>query len=110
MSVAGNWLDTIERLHNKASDTAFVWFPFNWMRPAASESMSMARRLRMTLAFGIYYGLSYAVTGALFRDRPLLAFGPGSVLSAMAIFFVWFNLVTAPLWNRRARRYRRDGR
>lgn len=97
-------LDRIERLHNRASDTAFVWFPFNRLRPLPHQSITIARCSIMAICFGIYYGamlsLRQSIFGAEIFSRVILT----NSLGAFAVFFLWFNLVTATLWNRRARR------
>jgi hypothetical protein len=58
----------------------------------------------MALFFGLYYEAFFLLRGLLFGQH----FQIVSMLFQLGLwvlsFFLWFNLVTAPLWNRRARR------
>jgi hypothetical protein len=58
----------------------------------------------MAVVFGAYYGFFFTLKGTLFGDRAFFASIATDVLVAIGIFFAWFSLVTAPLWNRRAKR------
>ncbi len=94
----------IEDVHNRLSDTNFVWFPFLFLKLRPEQMMSLGYTLKMTPFFAIYFA-----AGAALRDLILgrsieaasffQAFGWGLVF-----FMCWFNLVTAHLWNKRARR------
>jgi hypothetical protein len=97
-------LDFLEYWHNKASDTQFVWFPFGRFKPLASQPIGFRQRLVMSICFGVYYGVFYVLRRAIFGTPFELRHALLAVLAAIAIFFVWFNLVTSYFWNRRARR------
>jgi hypothetical protein len=103
-----SWLDRIERWHNWASDTRFVWLPFEKLRPKKSQTISLQRRIVMALAFGGYYGGFVLIRILLWGEAVQIKAIAQTLLTATLIFFGWFNLVTAPLWNRRARRLIRD--
>ncbi len=97
-------LNKVEDLHNKASDTRFVWFPFTWLKPKPSEPLRFGKLILMSFFFGFYYGIFFALRNAWLSDTDLLSLLPKNIAIATAAFFVWFNLVTATFWNRRARR------
>jgi hypothetical protein len=101
-----SWLDFIEKWHNRASDTRFVWFPFEKLRPKKTEQISVVRRALMAVSFGTYCGVFIALRHFLWNQSLSLAATGATTLTVIAAFFLWFNLVTAPLWNRRARRSR----
>jgi hypothetical protein len=96
----------IERLHNWASDTNFVWFPFLWLKLRPEQELTFAHRMKMTLFFGLYFGLLNVVRQALLGDPGSVRALALSVAEATGFFFFWFNLVTAFFWNRRASRMR----
>jgi hypothetical protein len=97
-------LDFIEHWHNKASDTDFVWFPFGRLKPLPSQKISFRLRLFMSISFGIYYGVYSCLRRLIFGNPFELEHTLLVVLVAISVFFVWFNLVTAFFWNRRAKR------
>ncbi len=98
------FLTKVEDLHNRASDTRFVWFPFLWMKPKAHETLRFRKLAMMSFFFGLYYGVFFTLRSVLKDGSDFLVSLPQDILFAIVIFFVWFNLVTAPLWNRRAKR------
>lgn len=96
---------TIERIfywHNKAADSKFIWFPFHFLKPATNQPIGIFLKLKMILCFGIYYGAFAGIRNALFSDAKLLVEVTKGIGWGIVIFTVWFNLVTAPLWNLRA--------
>ena len=97
-------IDQIEALHNRISDTDFVWFPFLKLKLKPEQPLTFLHRLKMTIAFGLYSGVANLL-------RKLLMSQPISIESvlmtfakATIFFFLWFNFVTAYFWNRRAQR------
>lgn len=105
-----SWLDSLERLHNRASDTRFVWFPFERLRPRTDEFISLSRRVVMALTFG-GYSCVFVIGKRLLLGEPIHPDATARTATlAVAVFYAWFSLVTAPLWNRRARRMRRQSR
>jgi hypothetical protein len=99
-------IDWLEKLHNQASDTNFVWFPFQRLKPRPEQWMGFGLRLKMTVLFGAYFGIFYCLRRTLGGNRFDWKLLEQSVLRSMFVFFVWFNLVTAFFWNRRVRRIR----
>lgn len=97
-------LDVLEKWHNRASDTAFVWFPFQRLRPDPATPILLARKVQMALCFGPYYGAFYLLRQLAWGEVGNWREGLATLAIAVAVFFAWFSLVTAPLWNRRARR------
>jgi hypothetical protein len=98
------FLDRVEYWHNKASDTQFVWFPFQFLKPAPPFPILFWRRLVMAVLFGIYCGFFLALRRWIFSHVDFAASLVDDVIYSICFFLIWFNLITAPLWNRRARR------
>ena len=97
--------------HNKLSDLDLIWFPFIFLRPDKDRKIGQSRILAMTLCFSVY-GLIVLTVKNLALDGNLnpLALGQ-EFLFVAALFFIWFQSVTAPLWNLRAQEvaiHRRD--
>jgi hypothetical protein len=110
MTSAAGLVDRIEALHNKASDTDFVWFPFLFLKLKPEQSLTLRRRAVMTLRFAPYFVAFLELRRFLF-GRPVDGARIVSDLAVwLVVFFGWFNLVTATFWNRRARRLAREGR
>ena len=98
-----NMFDKITEAHGWISDKDFIWYPFSFLKPEPKKLMSFGLTCQMTLCFGgltalIYAG--YAVANNAFDATTVIQ----SSLLFFCLYFVWFNLVTRPLWNRRARR------
>jgi hypothetical protein len=98
--------DLITQFHNWLSDKDFIWWPFSFLRPAADVEMTLKLTSLMTVCFG---GLSYlfftifAVMNNLFTIESSFV----TFVSCFGGFFIWFNSVTRPLWNRRARQLKK---
>ena len=96
-------------LHNRASDYKVVWWPFLFLKPEPHVPISFKRTLIMAPCFGAYFLAAYLVRRA---------FDPDAVWTAVVIlelfiwftlgFFLWFNSVTARLWNVRAHELSRN--
>ncbi len=97
-------LNKLEGWHNWASDTNYVWFPFLWLKPKPEEKITFKNILVMTLLFGPYFSLYNYLKLLLFQQHPTLESFEINILKFTIFFFIWFNLVTAFFWNRRARR------
>jgi len=108
MRVSGIF-DSVERWHNWASDTNFVWFPFLKLKLAANESMTQQRILMMTVCFSCYFNAMYLVKKVIFAEPLSVRSGVVSQAYFMVGFFIWFSLVTKPLWNRRVNRLKLGG-
>lgn len=99
-------LDLIADLHNWLSDKDFIWWPFSFLRPEPHEPFTFALTSLMTLCFG---GLSFVMFTAFAIMNN--AFSAESAVITFFVcfggFFIWFNLVTKPLWNRRVLRLKK---
>jgi hypothetical protein len=99
-----NTLEKIERFHNRLSDQNFIWFPFGFLKPKPEQRIGIVLRLKMTFLFGPSFSAANAIRNLAFGrpiELPELA---KSTLLVTAFFLVWFNIVTAYFWNRRANR------
>lgn len=99
------FLRKIEDFHNWASDTRFVWFPFLWLKPKPQDFLRFKKLVLMSLCFGFYFGFFLTLRKSFQPDSNFLKNLPGNIGVSVFVFFIWFNLVTAPLWNRRANRF-----
>lgn len=90
--------------HNRASDTAFVWFPFNFLKPKSNSPIGLVLKSKMIICFGIYYGVFAGLRNVIFSRAELVPEILECIGWSVLIFTLWFNLVTAPLWNSRAKR------
>ena len=102
MNIIEKFLSVIPNAHNWLSDKDFIWWPFSFLRPAPNASMSFQHTLYMTGCFG---GLSFlmfvgfSVVNNMFTGSSAI----NTLLICFGGFFAWFNIVTRPLWNYRAR-------
>jgi hypothetical protein len=87
--------------HNHLSDKNYIWFPFVFLRPLPTERITMRRILVMTLCFSIYGFIFLAIRQWLNKEFELEDWLKKSGMIVI-VFFVWFNLVTARLWNYRS--------
>lgn len=95
-------IDLIAHFHNWLSDKDFIWWPFSFLKPAPSTPMTFKLTLLMTGCFGgmafVMFAVMALMNNALTADYLVSVF-----ISSFIGFFLWFNLVTKPLWNRRSR-------
>lgn len=87
--------------HNWLSDKDFIWWPFSFLRPDPHVPMTFKLTLTMTGCFGGLAFLMFTVM-ALMNNAFTVDYAFSVFFSAFGGFFLWFNLVTKPLWNRRA--------
>ncbi|MFT4547865.1 MAG: hypothetical protein ACI8XO_002245 [Verrucomicrobiales bacterium] len=98
--------DRITESHGRLSDLKVVWWPFLFLKPpSASTPITLGRMAVMVICFAgwlmiglILRELIFGEPRSLTLEKLLSLYGYGIVG-----FSVWFNLVTRPLWNRRAR-------
>jgi len=95
-------LDLITQLHNWLSDKDFIWWPFSFLRPDANVLMTSKLTMLMTACFGGLAFLMFTVM-AVMNNAFTAETGFVTFLFCFLGFFLWFNFVTKPLWNRRAR-------
>lgn len=93
--------DLITDFHNWLSDKDFIWWPFSFLRPEPQEPMTFATTGLMTLCFG---GLSFVMftAFAVMNNAFTIEAASSTFLFCFGGFGLWFNVVTKPLWNRRA--------
>lgn len=99
-----NVLDRIALAHGRLSDLRAVWWPFLFLMPAhSSEVITQRKILVMIPCFAAWFLLAWVVKEWIFRDSGNLSIGLLVKMYAYFLvgFLIWFNLVTAPLWNRR---------
>jgi hypothetical protein len=96
------FLRKIEDFHNWASDTRFVWFPFLCLKPKPQEFLRFKKLLLMSFCFGFYFGFFLTIRKSFQPNSNFFESLPSNLGFSVFGFFVWFNFVTAPLWNRRA--------
>jgi hypothetical protein len=96
-------IDMIAAPHNWLADKDFIWWPFSFLRPKTTEYITFKHTLLMTLCFA---GLSFIMfvcfavaNNALTADSLVSTF-----MFCFIGFLVWFNGVTKPFWNHRAKR------
>ena len=88
--------------HNWLSDKDFIWWPFSFLRPEPHVLMTFKMTSLMTCCFGSLAFLMFTVM-AVMNNAFTLEYAISVFLSCFGGFFLWFNLITKPLWNRRAR-------
>lgn len=89
--------------HNWLSDKDFVWWPFSFLKPAPQEIMTFNLTLKMTGCFGGMTFVMFTVF-AIMNNAFYLESTFYTLISCLISFFIWFNLITKPLWNYRAKR------
>ena len=97
-------LRNIENWHNRLSDLPVIWFPFQALKPQADQMISFPRSILMSFCFGFYANLFFILRGVIFAGEAISISFIYSKVAFVAGFFVWFNVVTRPFWNRRAAR------
>lgn len=97
-------LDILAQFHNWLSDKDFMWWPFSFLRPEIHVPMTFKDTFLMTGCFGTLAFLMFAVM-AVTNNAMNADYAVSIFLSCFGGFFVWFNLVTKPLWNHRARKH-----
>ena len=97
-------MERIEFWHNKASDIKFVWFPFYFLRPAPEVEIRWPLKFKMIVCFGLYYGTVAALRSCIFSGGNIIQELMSDIPLAILVFTIWFNCITAPIWNVRANR------
>jgi hypothetical protein len=94
--------DLITQFHNWLSDKDFIWWPFSFLRPDPNVLMTFRLTSLMTACFGglafVMFTMMSVMNNAFTADSAIQTFFFFSIG-----FFAWFNVITKPLWNRRAR-------
>jgi hypothetical protein len=100
--------ELLPNFHNWLSDRDFIWWPFSFLRPGPATLMTFQHTLLMTACFG---GLSFLMfTGFAVVNNVFTASSAfNTFLICFVGFFTWFNLITKPLWNYRARKLSNKG-
>jgi hypothetical protein len=94
-------LELIALFHNWLSDKDFIWWPFSFLRPEKNIPMTIKDTTLMTACFGglafVMFTIMAVMNNAFSIETAFTTF-----LVCFGGFFLWFNLITKPLWNRRA--------
>jgi hypothetical protein len=102
MNILKKLIGIIPDSHNWLSDRDFIWWPFSFLRPDPKTPITFQHTLLMTGCFG---GLSFLMFVAFSVINNM--FTASSAVSTFFIcfggFLAWFNIITKPLWNYRAR-------
>jgi hypothetical protein len=101
------FLDILALFHNWLSDKDFIWWPFSFLRPDPKEFMTLKLTTLMTLCFGGLSFLMFSIV-AVANNAFNLDYAMAVFLTCFGGFFVWFNLITKPLWNRRTRKLKSE--
>lgn len=96
-------INIVPDFHNWLSDKDFIWWPFSFLKPEPHVIMTFKLTFIMSSCFG---GLAFLMFTVFSFMNNMFSFD--SMISTLFMtfggFFIWFNLVTKPLWNIRARR------
>lgn len=95
-------LDLMTLLHNWISDKDFIWWPFSFLRPDPKDPITFKMTLLMTACFGSLAFLMFTIL-AIANNAFTAEYAVSILVSCFSGFFLWFNLITKPLWNRRSR-------
>ncbi|MBA2404268.1 MAG: hypothetical protein H0V66_05815 [Bdellovibrionales bacterium] len=100
-------ITVVPNTHNWLSDRDFIWWPFSFLRPSPETTMSFGHTLLMTACFG---GLSFLmfVGFAVVNNMFTASSAVNTFMICFGGFLVWFNLVTKPFWNYRARQLQKS--
>lgn len=90
-------------IHNWFIDFDFCWWPFSILKPLPHELITWKKVTHMSLCFGLLIWGFIAVY-SLLQTGLNLSFLLTNLFASVLSLFLWFGLVTKPLWNYRARR------
>ena len=88
--------------HNWLSDKDFIWWPFSFLRPQPHQIMTFSLTLMMTGCFGGLAFIMFTVM-SIMNNVFSLTSAFQTLILCLGGFLTWFNLVTKPLWNIRAK-------
>jgi hypothetical protein len=94
-------LNLITLFHNWLTDKDFLWWPFSFLRPEPEVPMTFQLTSLMTACFGGLAFVMFSVMSVMNNAFTLDTAAP-IFIACFGGFFIWFNLITKPLWNRRA--------
>jgi hypothetical protein len=106
MSILQKILGVVPDTHNWLSDRDFIWWPFSFLRPSPATPMTFKHTLLMTACFGTLSFLmfvGFSVVNNMFTASSAV----NTFMICFGGFFGWFNLITKPLWNIRARQLKK---
>jgi len=107
MNIIKKCLNVLPDAHNWLSDKDFIWWPFSFLRPEPKTSISFKHTLYMAGCFG---GLSFLmfVGFSVVSNMFTASSAVNTFMICFGGFFAWFNIVTRPLWNYRARELQKN--
>jgi hypothetical protein len=95
-------IEKIAYWHNRISDTDFVWFPFLFLKLKPHQVLTLRHRVKMAFCFGPYFVVGIVLRDFVFSQPIAWEKIPQQFILGFGFFLIWFSMVTAPLWNRRA--------
>lgn len=93
-------VEPLANFHGWLCDKDFLWWPFSFLRPPKNQRMEIKDVLAMTGCFGgltFVFFIAFALVNGLLTGSYFMA----AFLSCFVGFFLWFLLITKPLWNYR---------
>lgn len=99
-------VDRIIEVHGAISDKDFIWWPFSFLRPEKNQEITLKNKIIMTFCFGGASSFMLAIVSIINNAFEMKSFIRTSA-TLTASFFIWFTIVTVPLWNARARKLKR---
>lgn len=96
-------IDLLAAFHNWLSDKDFVWWPFSFLKPEPQVSITFRHTLIMAGCFGGLTFIFFTVF-ALMNNAFTLNYLMMTLMTCTLGFLLWFNAITRPLWNHRARK------
>ncbi|HLW56539.1 MAG TPA: hypothetical protein VKY27_04085 [Bacteriovoracaceae bacterium] len=96
----------IALIHNWFLDFDFFWWPFSILKPLPHQLITWNKVMKMSLCFGIliwaFISVYYTMQMGFNFEFLIVNF-----IGSIAGFFLWFGLITKPLWNYRAKRLKK---
>jgi hypothetical protein len=86
--------------HYHLSQQNFVWFPFLFLKQKKGTLMEVKKTILLAFCFALYGSAFFLLKDFLLAQKsPELLYFFHYFKWSLAVFLVWFNLVTRPLWN-----------
>ena len=103
-------MDTIENFMNALTDMDLTWYPFLFLRPEQNEKMTPALVARMSVFFGVTYGILLYLLWVFLRHPFSWVAAAGFCTIMIVAFFILYLPTFAYFWNRRASPLQQESR